>query len=190
MIRFLCPSCGLALGAPERAAGKKGPCPSCGQRLQVPVPERKRTMLGRLLYGEDRPRLLPASEPPPEAYPPPMPVLPAVPVAEVDHDYGDDLTERRAPVVHVHTAPRNGSSGAAHSLGISSLVIAFLAFPFCWLPLIGLFFAGVGLLLGIMGVFASAARDGSGIGFALAGSAVNLVALLMAVYWLGLFVGF
>ena len=38
MIRFRCPACDKAHEAPDNLAGTKGPCPSCGQRLQFPFP--------------------------------------------------------------------------------------------------------------------------------------------------------
>lgn len=196
MIRFACPVCGLTLSVSRNAAGRKGSCPSCGQRLQVPTPQPRRTVLGRLLGRDADPHSSsPSVHPPPERgvvqvrpVAPVAPVAPAVPIAQVDHDYREDLDVRDGPVIHVHAGPRYDRSGAAHSLGISSLVLSFLAFPFCWMPIIGVFFAGIGLLLGIMGICASAGRGGSGIGFALAGSAVNLVALIIAIRLLGIFI--
>ncbi len=49
MIRFACPSCNSVLTAPEKKAGRKAPCPQCGQRLQIPFPVRKKTVLGKLM---------------------------------------------------------------------------------------------------------------------------------------------
>lgn len=42
MIRFTCPVCNASLHVPDSAAGKKGPCPKCGQRLLVPPPQRRK----------------------------------------------------------------------------------------------------------------------------------------------------
>jgi uncharacterized paraquat-inducible protein A len=36
MIRFQCPLCNTVVSAPDADAGRKGDCPKCGQRLQVP----------------------------------------------------------------------------------------------------------------------------------------------------------
>lgn len=36
MIRFRCPACGAVLTVDDRRAGRKAPCPKCGQRLEVP----------------------------------------------------------------------------------------------------------------------------------------------------------
>jgi hypothetical protein len=38
MIRFSCPTCQQHLSAAPAGAGSKIPCPSCGQRLEVPAP--------------------------------------------------------------------------------------------------------------------------------------------------------
>jgi hypothetical protein len=36
MIRLTCPRCLKTMSAPDKAAGKPAPCPSCGQALRVP----------------------------------------------------------------------------------------------------------------------------------------------------------
>lgn len=47
MIRFSCPVCSAVLSVSDDAAGKKGSCPKCRQRLQVPsLSPRNQTMLG------------------------------------------------------------------------------------------------------------------------------------------------
>jgi DNA-directed RNA polymerase subunit RPC12/RpoP len=37
-VRYTCPRCKASLESPTSEAGSKKPCPSCGQRLQVPAP--------------------------------------------------------------------------------------------------------------------------------------------------------
>lgn len=69
MIHFLCPRCQASLKVPDNAAGRKGPCPKCGQRLQVPQPRRNRTVLG-VLPDTPHEKMLPEVEMP----------LPAAPV--------------------------------------------------------------------------------------------------------------
>jgi DNA-directed RNA polymerase subunit RPC12/RpoP len=84
MIRFLCPRCKAVLDQPENAAGTKMPCPSCGQRLQVPLPPENKTVLGAPL-GTDvplTPSAVPAALPPGGAAP--QPEIPA-PVASSTH---------------------------------------------------------------------------------------------------------
>ncbi len=39
-IIFDCPSCGKSLCIEDSGAGRVVPCPGCGQRMQVPIPER------------------------------------------------------------------------------------------------------------------------------------------------------
>lgn len=70
MLRFLCPSCQSSLQVPESTAGKKGSCPRCGQRLQVPMPPRNRTVLGVL--PDATTSYATPSLPTPTASPPPL----------------------------------------------------------------------------------------------------------------------
>lgn len=48
MIRFSCPVCQKHLKAPDNKGGVKVDCPKCGQRLQIPPPQRSKTMLGEV----------------------------------------------------------------------------------------------------------------------------------------------
>lgn len=62
-IRFQCPSCSAEITAKPQYAGAKFPCPTCGQRLQVPPP-RNRTVLGEPLEPSENPlRLSPRPAP-------------------------------------------------------------------------------------------------------------------------------
>jgi DNA-directed RNA polymerase subunit RPC12/RpoP len=58
MIRFTCPTCRAILGCPDHKAGRKMPCPKCGQRLLVPNPIKpaanNKTVLGEPLPAPDR----------------------------------------------------------------------------------------------------------------------------------------
>jgi predicted Zn finger-like uncharacterized protein len=49
MIRFACPSCQAAYSVDDQKAGKKSKCPKCGQRIEVPTPQRDVTSMGILL---------------------------------------------------------------------------------------------------------------------------------------------
>lgn len=51
MIIFKCPTCLKTFKSPVADAGKKCPCPSCGQRLQIPAPvqPQNKTVLGELV---------------------------------------------------------------------------------------------------------------------------------------------
>ncbi|HEX3151650.1 MAG TPA: hypothetical protein VHR66_26490 [Gemmataceae bacterium] len=45
-IKFICPVCKTAYTVDDADAGKKDSCKKCGQRLQVPNPQRLKTILG------------------------------------------------------------------------------------------------------------------------------------------------
>src|SRR5215218_4585519 len=60
-IRFACPACKTAYTVNDRDAGKKSECKTCGQRLQVPAPQRAKTVLGEAL-PIDRQQTVAASE--------------------------------------------------------------------------------------------------------------------------------
>ncbi len=45
MIRYACPRCKAVLESPDQEAGHKVACPGCGQRLQIPLPPRTKTIL-------------------------------------------------------------------------------------------------------------------------------------------------
>src|SRR5262249_38652516 len=73
-IRYNCPNCKKPLESPATEAGTKKPCPSCGQRLQVPAapspaagqPNLNRTMLAS---DESRPQPLGPQVGQPALYP-------------------------------------------------------------------------------------------------------------------------
>lgn len=52
MIRFACPKCQQTYTVPDHAGGRKGDCKKCGQRVQVPKPARRRTVLGTLMTDQ------------------------------------------------------------------------------------------------------------------------------------------
>ncbi|HJT78209.1 MAG TPA: hypothetical protein VJ739_13480 [Gemmataceae bacterium] len=93
MIRYACPRCKAVLESPDRKAGQKVHCPGCGQRLQIPLPPRNRTVLAPLVPAPppeqagtqpvpaaSYPRAVPVQPPPAwPAPPPPAPIIaPAV----------------------------------------------------------------------------------------------------------------
>jgi hypothetical protein len=73
-------------------------------------------------------------------------------------------------------------SVAAHSLGISAVILGILALLICWIPLFGLLglpLSGLGLLLGLIGLGVAVKRRGAGIGFPIAGSAISGLAIVI-----------
>lgn len=51
--RFACPACTAVMRAPPEAIGKKVSCLKCGQRILIPHPPQQKTMLGRLVFGDE-----------------------------------------------------------------------------------------------------------------------------------------
>jgi hypothetical protein len=91
---------------------------------------------------------------------------------------------RSQPGVHALSSPTlvnvqvQQPSHAAHSLGISSMILGILSLFVCWLPFVGFFFAGLGLVLGVVGLVLALTRHGTGIGFSIAGSAISSVSVI------------
>jgi ribosomal protein S27E len=48
MIRISCPRCKQVMVCKDREAGNKLHCPKCGQRLQLPIPPKAKTVLAKL----------------------------------------------------------------------------------------------------------------------------------------------
>jgi regulation of enolase protein 1 (concanavalin A-like superfamily) len=77
----------------------------------------------------------------------------------------------------------SGGGVAALVLGIIALVLGVPAIAVSWVPFLcigSLIAAGIGLLLGIMGVVVAMMRREGGLGVSIAGGVVNLLAVLMA----------
>ena len=75
-------------------------------------------------------------------------------------------------------------SRASHSLGISSLVLGILSFFVCWIPFIGFAIGGLGIVLGGTGLVLAIFRNGSGIGYSIAGTALSSFAVLFGIGFL------
>jgi len=59
-----------------------------------------------------------------------------------------------------------------------------LSFFVVWVPLLGLAVSGLGLVLGVTGLFLATFRKGAGIGFAIAGAGLNTLTLVIAVVFM------
>jgi hypothetical protein len=97
-----------------------------------------------------------------------------------------------APVRRREFVEQPSAGAAAHSLGIASLVLGVVGLVLALIPCVGMIalpLAAVGLLLGVVGGGVAIARGGRGIGFPIAGSATNLLALAVGGVWLLLSVG-
>lgn len=91
----------------------------------------------------------------------------------------DGFADKPRRRVHI----RRNQSMTALILGIIALVLGVPSLAVSWLPflcIVSLIFAGIGLLIGLVGVVFGAAYERSGLGLAIAGGSVNLLALLVA----------
>lgn len=152
MILFNCPHCGKPLRVKMEAAGKRGRCPGCNGEMQAPGP---------------------APQPPVDSL----------------NQLAADVTDQPAFAPQVGHVRQKRAHAAAHGgkapsgLGIASLVLGALAAIICWVPLIGILGipgAVMGLVLGIVGILVASIGGKSGIGLPVAGAAICVFALIMA----------
>jgi hypothetical protein len=77
--------------------------------------------------------------------------------------------------------------GAGMGLGITSMVLGIIAVPFAIFPCLGIIvlpIAGLGLLLGLIGLIVGSSERRGNTSFAIAGLASSGGAILMALVWL------
>ncbi|HJT78565.1 MAG TPA: hypothetical protein VJ739_15275 [Gemmataceae bacterium] len=176
MIHFACPSCGKHLKAPDSGTGQKTSCPRCGQRLLIPapVPVQNRTVLGQLRPGPVPPSVpRSASSPPATASDADSLVLLGL--------VKDSEVEGAGPAQPAH---RPAGSCAATALAMLALAAGGAAMPVAVVndQLLGVGLAGLGALLGVVGMFTAVLRcRGRGLGLSLAGAAVCGSVLFAAV---------
>jgi DNA-directed RNA polymerase subunit RPC12/RpoP len=158
MIEFACPHCSRKMTAGDEAAGRRGKCKSCGNKITVPGSGAETAFSPPDFLEPARPAPLPVSLTSIVVDPPPTPVAVQVNFQQ--------------------------PSKASHSRGIASVILGVLAFLICWIPLVGLLglpLSGLGFLLGLGGIFLAARRKGSGLGFPIAGSAICALAMFATV---------
>lgn len=174
-IPITCSTCGARMRAPDNTSGRKTKCPKCGAALTVPetVVDAPESCSKPVAASHLKTR--PASDAQ-RTVATPGALLPAPQPFEFDQQTA--VPHSQLPPVVVYPP-----SGAAHSLGIASLVIGVLSFFVCWIPLLGMVVSGLGLALGMGGLILAIARRGSGVGFAIAGSGLSLVTLLICLLW-------
>jgi len=167
--RVECPQCGKSIRVPESMHGRKGKCPGCAGPIQIP--SRPKT--------ESTPATIPKERPP---APPPPPQRPTVvEPSEVAPNTTNVFTPAGQPTA-VQVNVQN--SNVSNSLGIASLVVGILSLFVCWIPLIGFGLSGLGFLLGIGGIVMSMTRKGTGIGYAIAGTAISGFGVLLGIVFI------
>jgi hypothetical protein len=169
-----CSSCGSKLNVPDDLLGREVRCPGCGTVTVVtPLGEPQRSGA--------------AAERPTEPYPNKGDAVASRPRPSVrrDDDFDDDRYSDRGPR-RVRASAAAQENGAALGLGIASLVLGILAIPIAAVPCIGVWslpVSGVGLVLGVIGLVIVLASKRGGLGFPIAGSSVNVVALGLVGLW-------
>lgn len=160
-------------------AGRKTRAPKCSTVLVVPALLEE---TAQDVSPEPLPELYSQNDAP-EGEPNSL-IAPGPPESDFDFDVGSRLRPRRLATAAVsNTVVIQNSSGAAHSLGIASLVIGVLSFCLCWIPFLGLLISGLGLLLGLGGFILALQRGGSGIGFSIGGGALSALSLVVCILW-------
>lgn len=164
-ITISCPKCARKLAVPDTMAGRSGRCP-CGASVAVPA---KVPPTAPVLQPEPMPARAPAKVPA-RAITRPLPAEapPPAPTPQV--------------AVQVNVAQQSGPQ-TSHSLGIGALVLGILALFTACIPVVSLPMGVLGLALGGTALVLALARKGSGIGFAISGGAVSLIAVIVAGVW-------
>ncbi len=195
-ITVACGQCGSKFNASDAMRGKRGKCPKCAAVIIVGDP----------IGAGDRPAPQPQVVRPPAAPRPPQPAEPKtkacafcgeqILLAAIKCKHCGEMLEpavrtarnvgqQRAPAVHPasasRTAPQKPKRGSS-SLAMSSVLLAVLAFLFCWVPQLGIvsiLVALLALLIGGLGLAIARFRSPAGVGFSLAGILLSVVSLVM-----------
>ncbi|MEX2288218.1 MAG: hypothetical protein WD648_14075 [Planctomycetaceae bacterium] len=164
-IEFQCPTCGRKISASDEDAGKPGKCKQCGEPIRVP---QKRDNLISVAKPAVAPELLIPKPAPAPAPTPTVELRPPQQTASVQ-------PMQTAVVVSVQQSPTH-----SNSLGIASMVLGAMMLPLSCIPFAGAIafpIAGIGAIMAVVGFFAALKRNGSGIGYPIAGGALCCVAL-------------
>ena len=161
-VQITCPNCARPLNVPEEVIDRKVRCPNC------------KTTFVAVGEAEERPVLAPIRTP--------------KPVLDSFSDREDEERPRRGSRRRSETAMADPKGVSV--LGIISLVLGVVGGMLSLIPclnFVGLPFVGIGLLLGIIGIFVSNSGKKSGVGLPIAGTVVSLLGLLISLAWIGLF---
>ncbi len=184
-IRFSCPQCGKVLNSPEGTWGRVASCPQCGQRMTVPASQEVPPA------AEERTALPPPYHPPPVR----QPFAPLQGTVLEDENFlPEERPEAPAPAtqptvyqpvalsvsVNQSVGAGAGGMGVAGTFGVSSLILGILGLFLCWVPALNLLLAVLALVLGVVGLYLSAENGWGGLGFAIAGSALSLLDLVLS----------
>jgi hypothetical protein len=201
-ITVACPSCGRKLHAPDSLAGRKAKCPQCGKVVTVTASNEPAasSQSQSQVSGSKRPAphadeaFVPASSQSQSA-------KPRSPVEDAEDSYDEKIRESHSDMDDESFAIPPAKSRVAFGLGLPALILGIIAFLFGLVPLLalvskplgglsflgifgilGISLGGLALLLGIAGLVVALVQRGNGLGFAIAGLSVSLVAVVVAVF--------
>jgi len=82
----------------------------------------------------------------------------------------------------------NGNNNQSNTMAIAGMILGILSIVFCWIPLLGLVLAIIGLILGVKGLNNAKQMEGKGKGFGIAGISCGSVGIVLSiiytVFWL------
>jgi hypothetical protein len=166
-ISVVCPKCSNKLKAGDSLAGRTVKCPKCAERFAVPAAH---------FAGGDGPLASVKATPRSSAtVREPKPFQNSDREEDDDREGGADVRPQR-PVERQEPAK---SSMVSHSLGIAALVLGIVSLVISFIPCVGVIgipLSVLGLLMSAIGSVIAITRKGSGIGFPIAGGAINLLA--------------
>jgi hypothetical protein len=180
-IPVTCPSCRRNLNAREVLAGRKVKCPKCGSVFTVKAKARPERSAPEGAFTAASSTPLGARK---------QPMVDGFDLIEEEHTE-DGRSVQKADAGTLPAADSKVPLG----LGAPALLLGMVALFLSLVPFVrsahGIFgivslpLSGLGLLLGLGGLIVAVMRKGQGIGFPIAGSACSLVAVAVAVVWLG-----
>jgi hypothetical protein len=182
MINFNCPVCNQLIQVPPDCAGRKGKCTGCGNPLVVPSADSgAAAAMPRPIARPVPPAPQPQTPPASDFDFPIEGLVPATYTPQPQYQQPMYAPPQAAVQVNIQT------SHASNSLGIASLVLGILSYFVCFIPPVTLLLASLGLLLGIGGIVMSVRRQGTGIGYSIAGVAVNGIPVLVVLVMFAMF---
>jgi len=186
IISMICPYCKGVVCAADHMAGRVCRCNHCGNMIIVPhivssASEVQQTEAG--IRGLEYPAL-----PAPQTTQNPLVQIPQAPTSPASGGYNPEFdftsdASRSYRTTNYTNIYVSKTADYSHSFGITSLVIGIFSFFICWIPIIGLLVSGLGMLLGLGGLFAAALRRGSGMGFAIGGFVLSTASFVICLIW-------
>lgn len=150
--KFNCPHCDATIRVKRTRAGHTAECPKCEQAIQIPAIKHPDENVYSIQAVESKPAVIKPVQLTPQEISP-------------------------APNVQVNVH----NPTISNSFGISALILGILSMFTCWIWIVNIPLAGLGLVMGITAAIISSVRKGTGAGYAVAGSAVCGISLILGI---------